>query len=269
MHILDLSVTSDGEMISQRFFQIAWPGRKTLPNLWDLIALVLVFGLFVLLSYGSRDMLTPLEAPQTRGLSLDYWNLPYYGLRTTLRMFAAMAVSIVFTFTYATLAAKNRRAEMVLIPLLDVLQSVPILGFLSFTVTFFLSLFPGSTLGAECAAIFAIFTSQAWNMAFSVLSVAAQRPARSRRSGCGLSTHRLAEILAARDAVRHAEPDLERDDVHVRRVVLCRRLRGDFGRRRAGAASRRRLLSRACDRAASDRLRDRRDHRRGADHPCL
>jgi NitT/TauT family transport system permease protein len=78
-----------------------------------------------------------------------------------------MAASLVFTFTYATLAAKSRRAEIVLIPLLDVLQSVPILGFLSFTVTFFLGLFPGSILGAELAAIFAIFTSQAWNMAFS------------------------------------------------------------------------------------------------------
>ena len=82
-------------------------------------------------------------------------------------MFAALVGSLVFTFTYATLAAKSRRWEMVLIPVLDVLQSVPILGFLSFTVTFFLGLFPGNTLGAECAAIFAIFTSQAWNMAFS------------------------------------------------------------------------------------------------------
>ena len=82
-------------------------------------------------------------------------------------MFAALAASLVFTFTYATLAAKSRRWEMVLIPLLDILQSVPILGFLSFTVTFFLGLFPGNTLGAELAAIFAIFTSQAWNMAFS------------------------------------------------------------------------------------------------------
>jgi NitT/TauT family transport system permease protein len=72
-----------------------------------------------------------------------------------------------FTFTYATLAAKSRRAELILIPLLDVLQSVPILGYLSFTVVFFVSLFPGSTLGPELAAIFAIFTSQAWNMAFS------------------------------------------------------------------------------------------------------
>ena len=104
----------------------------------------------------------------TRGtISLDYAYLPYYALRTTLRMFAAMAASILFTLTYATVAAKSRRAELVLIPLLDVLQSVPILGFLSFTVTFFLGLFPGSLLGAECAAVFAIFTSQAWNMAFS------------------------------------------------------------------------------------------------------
>ncbi len=82
-------------------------------------------------------------------------------------MFAALRLSFLFTFTYATLAAKSRRAEMVLIPILDILQSVPILGFLSFTVTFFLGLFPGNVLGAECAAIFAIFTSQAWNMAFS------------------------------------------------------------------------------------------------------
>jgi len=138
-----------------------------LPNLWDVAAFVLVLGVFVLMSYGSRGMTTPLSAAQATGVSLDYQYLPYYGLRTTLRMFAAICVSLVFTFTYATLAAKSRRAEMALIPILDVLQSVPILGFLSFTVTFFLRLFPGSTLGAECAAIFVIFTSQAWNMAFS------------------------------------------------------------------------------------------------------
>ncbi|MBI3274390.1 MAG: ABC transporter permease subunit, partial [Methylocystis sp.] len=142
-------------------------GRRTLPNIWDFVALALVFGLFVLATLGSRGMVSPLSAPETAQLSLDYWRLPYYGLRTTLRMFAAIVVSLLFTLSYATLAAKSRRAEMVLIPLLDVLQSVPILGFLSFTVTFFLGLFPGSTLGAECAAIFAIFTSQAWNMAFS------------------------------------------------------------------------------------------------------
>jgi NitT/TauT family transport system permease protein len=83
------------------------------------------------------------------------------------RMLAALLASLLFTFTYATVAAKSRRAERVLVPLLDVLQSVPILGYLSFTVVFFVSLFPGNMLGLEMAAIFAIFTSQAWNMAFS------------------------------------------------------------------------------------------------------
>jgi len=82
-------------------------------------------------------------------------------------MAAALGLSLAFTFTYATLAAKSRRAEGILVPLLDILQSVPILGFLSVTVTGFIAMFPGSLLGVECAAIFAIFTSQAWNMAFS------------------------------------------------------------------------------------------------------
>ena len=75
---------------------------------------------------------------------------------------------MLFTFTYGTAAAKSRRAGLVLIPILDVLQSVPILGFLTFTVVFFMGLFPGQVLGLELAAIFAIFTSQAWNMAFSM-----------------------------------------------------------------------------------------------------
>ncbi|MBV9692519.1 MAG: ABC transporter permease subunit, partial [Alphaproteobacteria bacterium] len=66
-----------------------------------------------------------------------------------------------------TWAAKSPRAGTLLIPLLDILQSVPILGFISITVVFFLSLAPGKVFGAELAAVFAIFTSQAWNMAFS------------------------------------------------------------------------------------------------------
>jgi len=146
---------------------VASAGRRTLPNQYDLAALALIFAGIIAVVSASRGMSVPLESLQSSVVSLDYINLPYYALRTTLRMFTAIACSLFFTFTYATIAAKSRRAELVLIPFLDVLQSVPILGFLSFTVTFFLGLFPGSTLGAECAAIFAIFTSQAWNMAFS------------------------------------------------------------------------------------------------------
>ena len=153
--------------MASKFVAFTSLGRRALPNQWDVIALSLIFGLFVLVVRGSHDMTVPLPSPDSAPVSLDYALLPYYALRTTLRMFLALAASLVFTLTYATLAAKSRRAETVLIPLLDVLQSVPILGFLSFTVTFFLGLFPGSELGAELACIFAIFTSQAWNMAFS------------------------------------------------------------------------------------------------------
>lgn len=142
-------------------------GRKALPNQYDFFAFALILAAFIAITRVSHGLTLPMTAPESTVVSLDYKHLPYYALRTTLRMFAAIAASLVFTFVYATLAAKSRRAALVLIPLLDVLQSVPILGFLSFTVTFFLGLFPGSILGAECAAIFAIFTSQAWNMAFS------------------------------------------------------------------------------------------------------
>ena len=146
---------------------IASLGRRALPNHWDLVALAAVLAALVAVVRAFHGVTAPLPEPHAAAISLKYSILPQYALRTTLRMFAALAASLVFTFTYATLAAKSRRAEMVLVPVLDVLQSVPILGFLSFTVTFFLGLFPGSILGAECAAVFAIFTSQAWNMAFS------------------------------------------------------------------------------------------------------
>src|SRR6516225_371492 len=112
-------------------------------------------------------MVAPFAIAQQPEISLSPAALPFYVLRTVMRMLAALILSLIFTFTYATLAGRSCRAEMVLIPLLDVLQSVPILGYLSFTVVFFISLFPGNLLGPELAAIFAIFTGQAWNMAFS------------------------------------------------------------------------------------------------------
>ena len=82
-------------------------------------------------------------------------------------MFAAIFASLAFTFVVATLAAKSRKAALVIVPMLDILQSVPVLGFLTFTLTFFMGLFPTRELGVELAAIFLIFTAQAWNMAFS------------------------------------------------------------------------------------------------------
>ena len=134
---------------------------------WDLLAMLLVLGGLVLLGDASRRVLQPLGMLQADSGSLAPAALPEYAARTTLRMLAAMVASLAFTFSYATWAAKSRRAGLVLIPLLDILQSVPVLGFISVTVVFFMSLAPGRVLGAELAAVFAIFTSQAWNMAFS------------------------------------------------------------------------------------------------------
>ena len=141
--------------------------RRFAPSLFDVLVFVLVFGGLALVAVGGRETLQPLSVAQGATVSLDPWQLPNYALRTTMRMLAAMAFSLLFTFAYGALAVKSRRAETVMIPLLDILQSVPILGFLSFTVTGFLALFPGRVMGAEFAAIFVIFTSQAWNMTFS------------------------------------------------------------------------------------------------------
>ncbi len=112
-------------------------------------------------------MNAPLVVLDQEPVSLEYTNLVKYSLRTLLRMLSAMVISLVFTVIYGTLAAKSKKCEQIFIPLLDILQSLPILGYISFTVTAFLALFPYSVMGAECAAIFAIFTSQAWNMTFS------------------------------------------------------------------------------------------------------
>ncbi|KVV18778.1 sulfonate ABC transporter permease [Burkholderia cepacia] len=142
----------------------AW---RVLPNRWDFIAFPLIICLIAMAVVGFHETMAPIGTLQTQKISLDPSNLPEYALRTTLRMLAAMVASLAFTLVYGTLAAKSRRAGMVLIPILDILQSVPVLGFISFTVTFFLALFPSRVLGAELAAIFAIFTSQAWNMTFS------------------------------------------------------------------------------------------------------
>jgi len=146
---------------------IAWPSRLR-PNYWDIVALPMVLGAIALLAWGGMAMSAHYQVGQALLISLDPWRLPEYALRTVLRMVCALVASLLFSLAYAALAAKNRQAEKILIPVLDILQSVPILGFLSITVTGFIALFPGRLLGVECAAIFAIFTSQAWNMTFSV-----------------------------------------------------------------------------------------------------
>jgi NitT/TauT family transport system permease protein len=141
--------------------------RELAPNRFDLIAVALIGAIAVLVVHGAQQMNLPVSALDTHPVTLDPARLPEYALRSTLRMFAAIGLSLIFTFVVATAAAKSRKAELVIIPMLDIAQSIPIISFLAFTMTFFVGLFPTSELGVECAAIFLVFTSQAWNMAFS------------------------------------------------------------------------------------------------------
>ena len=149
-----------------------FPTTETLRRLpFGLADVAVILGTLVLLAViarvgvGALDVFhPPLQVPR---IDLDPRNLPYYAGRSTLRMFVALFFSTLFTLVYGYIAANSRRAERVMIPLLDVLQSVPVLGFLAITVTGFIALFPGSLLGLEAASVFAIFTSQVWNMTFS------------------------------------------------------------------------------------------------------
>ncbi len=137
-----------------------------IPGWIDLAVIGLVFALLwmvVNLGGGMGVRFDELHPPE---LSLDVRMIPYYTGRTVLRMFIAFGASLLFTFVYGYVAAKSHRARLVMLPVIDILQSVPVLAFLSITVTGFIALFPGSLLGVECASIFAIFTAQAWNMTF-------------------------------------------------------------------------------------------------------
>ncbi|GKT16013.1 ABC transporter permease subunit [Acidovorax sp. SUPP2522] len=167
-------------MIDKRFFprQVV----QATGNRWDWALLPLVLAVLFALAWGGSQMARPYQVGDVLPLSLDPWMLPYYLLRTTLRMFIALGASLIFACIFAALAAKYRTAERVMVPLLDILQSIPILGFLSITVTGFIALFPGNLFGVECAAIFAIFTSQAWNMAFSLYQSMRTVPAELREA---------------------------------------------------------------------------------------
>lgn len=144
------------------------PGMvRLLPNRWDGLALLIVLALFLFFSTFSADIFNPITLLDQQPIDLSPWHLFDYGIRTSLRMILALGLSLAFTFAYGALAAKSAYLGRILVPLLDILQSVPILGFVSMTTIFFLSLVPGKIIGLELTAIFAIFTSQAWNMTFS------------------------------------------------------------------------------------------------------
>src|SRR4051812_16217536 len=107
---------------------IAWPARLR-PNVWDLVALPVVLAVLALVAWGGMAAGAHYHIGDTLPVSLDPWRLPEYALRTVLRMGAALVASLAFSLAYAAVAAKSRMAEKILIPVLDILQSVPILGF--------------------------------------------------------------------------------------------------------------------------------------------
>lgn len=101
-------------------------------------------------------------------IDLSPWALPKYTFFSMMRGLAAYVISLGFTLVYAFWAAKDKRAEKLLVPLLDILQSIPVLGFMPGLVLALVAIFPGSNLGLELAAVLMIFTGQAWNMTFSL-----------------------------------------------------------------------------------------------------
>lgn len=160
----------------RRSFMTAYRARLY-PNYWDMLALCIVLAVLASLAWNARQMATPYQLGQVIPISLDPHMLPFYAGRTVVRMLIALMVSLLFTFTLGTWAAKSERAGRIIVPIIDVLQSVPILGYLSLAIPAFIALFPGSLLGPECAAIFVIFTSQAWNMALGFYQTIRSVPA--------------------------------------------------------------------------------------------
>ena len=141
--------------------------RPTLSSADILVGALLLAILYIGVRLGRSLTVNFTPGHSTERISTNLSNLPYYALRSLTRMFIALALSTLFTFVYGAAAARLQRAQKVLVPILDILQSIPILVFLPVALTFFLKLFPNSLLGLEAASIFVIFTSQAWNMTFS------------------------------------------------------------------------------------------------------
>jgi len=135
------------------------------PRWIDALMLCVVAAVAYGIMRAAAEWRAPLS-PNVR-VSLAARELPYYAGLSTLRMSIAYVLSLAFSIAYARIAAGSRAAERLMLPLLDILQSIPILSFMPGVVLGLAALFPGRTLGLEIAAIILIFTSQAWNLAFS------------------------------------------------------------------------------------------------------
>lgn len=120
-----------------------------------------VLGILILLGRNASTDFAPVEP-----LTLDLIHLPEYALLSLGRCLAAFVLSLLFTLIYGTIAASSRRAGAVMVPALDILQSIPVLSFLPAIVLALVTIIPGTRFGLEFASILMIFTGQAWNLTF-------------------------------------------------------------------------------------------------------
>ena len=142
---------------------------------WSDIAVILfLIGVIALLVAGAGRV---TDHSRSVNISLSPTVLPLYASFSLLRMFCAYVLSLIFTLVYGHIAATNKRAATFMVPILDILQSIPILSFLPAVVLTLVAIFPHSSIGVELAAIILIFTSQAWNMTFSFYHSAITLPA--------------------------------------------------------------------------------------------
>jgi NitT/TauT family transport system permease protein len=133
----------------------------------NIIVMLVVLFIALCLIIGIKNIFGPLD-DQAQTINLSFKSLPLYAYRTAIRMLLALFATVIIGYIYASLAAKNKRIGAFLIPLLDIFQSVPVLGYLSFTVTAFVAMAPGNILGVELAIIFALLTAQIWNVILSI-----------------------------------------------------------------------------------------------------
>ena len=163
-----------------------------------LVALVILSAITLIVIAASR-----WTAPLTPSVHIDLspTALPIYAGYSLLRMLLAYLLSLIFTFVYGHIAATNQRAAVVMVPVLDILQSIPILSFLPAVVLALVAAFPHSNIGLELASVILIFTSQAWNMTFSLLSFSTHTSKRSERIFGSCASASLATLFEARSTL--------------------------------------------------------------------
>ena len=144
------------------------PGRPRMPRRFGLVDLIIFLAVIAVIAFIVAAA-TRWAAPLTPAVKIDLSPtvLPLYAGYSLLRMLLGYLLSLVFTLVYGRIAAMHRRAETIMIPVLDILQSIPILSFLPAVILALVAAFPHSNVGLELSSVILIFTSQAWNMTFS------------------------------------------------------------------------------------------------------